>query len=231
MGLKDRIKSIFSKDPALESASTALQSASNPSINDEKHSEIYENHDFQSTTRLSHPIELEKESLQLGVAAGYTGKSIREIESSLSRIESQMASKEWFSSNFEDNSPQMMQLLEHIKSGLEKHDYNMTKRFEFIEHALNRMSSTASSAPEPIRTDLVSQIEEIRSNLPLTAKMKELVDVVKSSNEISYDDLSEKLGISRSSLRGLLSNTMKRTNEITRQSVGGKGRVIYQANQ
>lgn len=248
MGIKDKIKSFFAKDTtlqsdlkrfnsdlnrsnerfkALESASTALQSASNPSINEEKYNKTYENQGFQSSTKVSYPIELQKESLQLGMAAGYTGKSIREIESSLSRIESQMTSKEWFASNFEDNSPQIIQLLEYIKNKLEQHDVSMSTHFDTIEKALNRLSATANLAPEPIRREMVEQIENIKSSLPLTAKMKELVNIVKENGDIGYDNLSEKLGVSRSSLRGLLSNTMRRTGEIYRKSVNGKGHVLY----
>ena len=244
MGIIEKIKSFFIKESegaALQSASKrfnsdlkrsnqrfkSLQSASNFAHESKEYDKNYENQGFSAPTQLSQPIELEKESLQLGVAAGYTGKSIREIESSLARIESQMTSKDWFISNFEDNSPEIIEILNHIKNTLERHDSSALNRFEALESALNRLSSTARTAPESVKRELVEQIDAIRSNLPLTSKMKELVETVREHKEISYDELCQKLGVTRSSLRGLLSNTMKRTGEIERHSIGGKGHVAY----
>lgn len=253
MGFWAKLKQIFKrtkKEEALQSASKrfdidlkrsnhrfkALESASNSADYSEKYDE-YPDKDVSeltklsqpepSTKKLSEPIELQKESLRLGVAAGYTGKAIKEIEASLARIEAQMTSKDWFISNFGGQSTKLIEILTDIKTSLEKHDSNALKRFESIESALNRMVSTAKAAPEPIRKELVAEIESIRASLPLTPKMKRLIAVVKESGRMSYDDLASRLGVSRSSLRGLLSNTMKRTDEIERFSVSGKGWVHY----
>jgi hypothetical protein len=207
----------------------ALESAANLPTDSEKREildEYYADEGSAELTELSQPVELQKESLQLGVAAGYTGRAIREIESSLNRIERGMASREWIQSNLGDNS-KIIGLLAEIKDVLEKHDSNALKRFEAIEIALNRMILTAEGAPEPLKKELITEIESIRATLPLTPKMKRLVAVVKDSGKISYDDLASQLNITRSSLRGLLANTMKRTTEIERFSVGGKGWVRY----
>ncbi len=256
MGFFEKIKQIFSgkkKEEALQSASKrfnsdlnrlnhrfkALQIGTDSTIHsekeEEKHADRYTGEDFSGFTKLSHkpiepklsePVELQKESLQLGVAAGYTGRAIKEIESSLERIEREMASREWFLSNF-GYQKKIPELLNEIKNLLEKHDLNASKRFETIESALNRLAYTAMNAPEPLKKELISQIETIRSNLPLTSKMKKLIEVVKESGYISYDDLASKLSVSRSSLRGLLSNTIKRTSEIERYYINGKGWVRY----
>ena len=244
MGIFDKFKQIFRKKPAIESASErsksdlkrsnnrfkALESDANFTNFDEKQpktpQEYYADEGSMEPTQLSQPVELQKESLQLGVAAGYTGRAIREIEASLDRIERRMASREWMMSTFGDQS-KTPQILTEIKESLEKHDSSASKRFETIEIALNRMILSAKDAPEPLKRELITEIESIRANLPLSPKMRRLIATVKDAGKISYDDLAIRLGITRSSLRGLLANTMKRTAEIERFSVGGKGWVRY----
>jgi hypothetical protein len=226
MGLRQKLKQIFgigAKDEALQSdlkRFKALESASN--LTSEAPAESAE---------LSRPLELQKDSLQLGIAAGYTGKFIREIERSLGRIESQMVSKDWFTSSFEDRTPELIEILDNIKTVVQEHDINVSQRFKALESALNRIQSIAAKSPEPIKQELMKEVEIISSTLPLTSKMKELVSSVKETGKLSYDELCTKLNITRSSLRGLLANTMKRTNEIERFSVGGKGWVRYKITE
>ena len=252
MGFRDTLKKILgrkSKIEALESdlkrfntdlkrsneRSEALQSATNFGTNEEKHIENYEKQPISRFPQLSQlierkksdPIELQKESLQLGVAAGYTGKSIREIESSLNRIETQMTSKDWFVSNYEDKTNRTLETVVELKKALEKHDLSASERFNAIQSALKRMSGVAMGAPEPIRRELMAEIESIQSSLPLTPRMEQLVNVVKMSGKLSYDDLEQKMNLSRSALRGLLANTTKRTNEIERFSLDGNRWVRY----
>lgn len=246
MGFFDRIKKVFgkpTKEEAIQSALKrsdtdlkrsnnrfkALESAANLPIDSEKRKvldEYYADEGPAELTKLSQPVELQKESLQLGVAAGYTGRAIKEIEASLNRIEREMVSREWMSSTFGDQN-KTNQILSEIKQTLEKHDSSALKRFEAIEIALNRMILTAKNAPEPLKKELISEIEALRAQLPLTPKMSKLVATVKEAGKISYDDLATRLNISRSALRGLLANTMKRTTEIERFSVSGKGWVRY----
>jgi len=252
MGIFTKLKQIFTrtkKEEAIQSDSNrfksdskrfnkrfkALESDSNFATYDKKFDKKYQDEGhleisqppLDQEQKLSEPIELQKESLQLGVAAGYTGRYIKEIEASLNRIETQMVSKDWFSSKFGDQSTKTLETLKDIKNVLERHDSSALKRFEAIENALIRMNSVAKDVPEPIKQKLINEIESIKSNLPLTHKMSRLVEVVKESGKISYDELASRLGISRSALRGLLSNTMKRTNEIERYSVDNKGWVRY----
>jgi hypothetical protein len=164
-------------------------------------------------------VALEKESLQLGVAAGYTGRSIKEIESSLSRIESNMITKDWFSLQFPNKAD--------LSTLFNKLDENEQKRFEAIQSLLLSLQKTTVKVPEPIKTELITQIKEIEKQLPLSPKMEALLLVVKEFKEISYADLASKLGVSISALRGLLTNTVRRTNKIQRFSKQGKGWVKY----
>lgn len=165
-------------------------------------------------------IILEKNSLQLGVAAGYTGRSIKGIESSLDRIETQMITKDWFTSKFEDRASELIEVLG-------KHEENSEKRFETIQNLIISIQKTAEKAPEPIKTELIEKIEAIEKQLPPTPKMQGLLLIVKDYGEISYTDLASKLGISLSALRGLLTTTARRTDKIQRFSKQGKGWVKY----
>jgi len=169
-------------------------------------------------------IELQKDSLELGMAAGYAGRSLKEIESSMVRIESLMASKEWFSSQFE---PQLRAIYDSIRI----HDENTSKKLEMIEFLIQSLEKTARKAPEPLRTSLMQQIDAMKAELPLSPKMQELVDIVEQSGKISYDDLYTKLGVQRSSLRGLLTNTMKRTSRIERVVENNRSMVRTKAMQ
>lgn len=172
-------------------------------------------------------INVQKESLQLGVAAGYTGKAIREIEFSLGRIEQKMPSREWFDSNYGFQLKRTIEMLIEIRNSIERHNSTALGRFDAIELSLNRLLSTAAQAPEPIRSQITQEVESIMTSLPMTPKMRRLVYYVKERGRISYTDLAANLGISISALRGLLSNTMKRTDEIERFIVNGKGWVRY----
>jgi len=173
---------------------------------------------------------LHKDSYQLGLAAGYTGRSIKNIEESLNRIESGMVSKDWFKTEFEDATPQLIQGIQSIRFLIQEHESNDQKRFEAIQESLNRMSNLARTAPEPIKEELFREIQAIESQIPLSPKMQQLISVVKEQKEISYDDLGVRLTITVSALRGLLSNLMKRTNEIERFAKDGKGWVRYKGD-
>jgi hypothetical protein len=246
MGFFDRLKRLLTRRRAIESIQSlepAIQSDSIASIADEKQREINEKEAMLVTSegltrnqripmpeRESKPeVSIQKDSYQLGLAAGYTGKSIKEIERSLSRIETQMVTKDWFKTEFEDHTPELVSNIDAIRSLLEKHDSEVQNRFEAIQSALERTQNIASRAPEPIREGLLKEIEAIRSHIPLSGKMKELVSVVKVMGQLSYEDLATRLGITTSALRGLLSNTMKRTNEIERFREGSKGWVKYKS--
>ena len=166
-------------------------------------------------------IELQKDSLELGMAAGYAGRSLKEIESSMTRIENLMVSKEWFSSQF---GPQLRAIYDSIRI----HDENTSKKLGMIEFLIQSLEKTARKAPEPLKTELLEQIETLESQVRTpTRKMQKLVEIVKACGEVSYADLAKALDISESALRGLLSNTVRRTASITRVSKEGKGFVKY----
>lgn len=175
------------------------------------------------TPQLSRSVPIQKDSLELGFAAGYAGKTLKQIEYSLTRIEEQMASKDWFSSQFEDRTPELIQMID-------QHEKNSQERFEAIQNRLDFLKETAKMAPEPIKTQLIEQIGSIEMQMPLTPKMKDLLGIVKETGEISYDDLSAKLNIGVSALRGLLSNMLKRTKDVERFEKDGKGWVKYTGN-
>jgi hypothetical protein len=118
-------------------------------------------------------------------------------------------------------------MLSDIKVKLDEHDLNALNRLNDIEKSLKRIISVSGDVPEPVRKEILAEVEAIKSNLTLTPKMRRLVSIVRDSGHISYADLASKLGISRSALRGLLSNTMKRSRDIHRYSVNGKGWVKY----
>jgi hypothetical protein len=223
-------------------ASIALKSASEYSTNKQEYIEspqkLQENIQIETRPSVtdvikertySPQIELQKESLQLGVAAGYTGRAIKDMEIALARIESQMITKDWFLSNLRYKVPEIMGILDEMKIILEKHEIVTTKRFDTIESALNRISLVSENAPEPIRQAIDREIDSIIQTMPLSSKMKKLVSVVQENGQVSYDDLEVKLGLSRSALRGLVANTMKRTDEIERFSIDNKGWVRHKS--
>jgi hypothetical protein len=163
-------------------------------------------------------IELQKDSLELGMAAGYAGRSLKEIESSMYRIETLMASKEWFTTQF---GPQLRAIYDSIRV----HDENTVRKLGVIEFLIQSLEKTAKRAPEPLKTELLEQIDAMTAELPLSPKMQEVINIVKQAGRISYDDLCTKLGVQRSSLRGLLANTMKRTSIIERYIEDGRHMV------
>ncbi|MFH8132049.1 MAG: hypothetical protein QW321_00375, partial [Candidatus Aenigmatarchaeota archaeon] len=179
---------------------------------------------IQTETPQPETLELEKESLQLGIAAGYTGRALKEIEASLNRIETQMVSKDWLLSKFE--IPVLT--INEIKEILKQHDENMSRKFEIIQNSIESLKKTAEISPEPIKTEIMTQIEKIESQLPLTPKMEEVLAIIREHKEISYKDLAQKLGWKDTSgLRGLLSNMVKRTDKIERFEKDGQGWVRY----
>ena len=155
---------------------------------------------------------------------------MKEIESSLFRIESQMASKEWIIAQF-GNPQKIIEILESIRTLLKSHDELTMKHFEIIEDNLLSLQGIAKKAPEPIRTELLEKISTIESNLPLTPKMKQLEEIVKEAGEISYIELANKLGITESALRGFLTLCIRRGVKIQRFEKNGKGWVRFLESQ
>lgn len=198
MGILDSLRRIFGKKQSSEAIQSDLESIL-------KRSAI--------AIPTEPPIELQRDSLQLGVAAGYTGRAIKEIESSLSRIESQMTTKDWISSKFEGNITELVTLMK-------KHEENEERRFEAIQNSLYELLGAA-------KTEAIPKVEPA-VKLPLTSRMREILQIIKQAGEMSYEDLAMKLNLEKvSGLRGLLSEMVKRTNEIERFTKDRKGWVRY----
>jgi hypothetical protein len=213
MGIKSFFMRIMRRSPSIDSIN---RSQINQSITNKEKNLVFEP---QPETPEFTQIPLHKDSFELGLATGYTGKSIKEIEASLNRIESQITTKDWFSSTFEDKTPE---LVETIK----KHEENDQKRFEILLNLLKSGQMADGETPESIKTGIFTP-KSIESQLQPTPKMQELVGIVKEIGEISYKDLAQKLLISEDALRGLLSNTTRRSRAIERFEHNNRGWVRY----
>ncbi|MBI2005497.1 MAG: hypothetical protein HYS80_01920 [Candidatus Aenigmarchaeota archaeon] len=154
------------------------------------------------------PSELEKDSLQLGFAAGYTGRSIHDINSTLNRIETMMPSKDWLLIELENQSKR-----------LEEGDYS---RLQVILEALGSLRSLSGQVSEPLKTQFLAKIDTVESKFEPSRRMKELIQLVKISGEVSFKNLAEKMNITGSALRTLIMMTLPRTNEIEKFDKGKK---------
>jgi len=210
MGFFDLLRRVFgqkAQSEALQSASEAMQ----------ERFEALETPEIHEETQ---PIELQKDSLQLGIAAGYTGKSLRSIENSMVRIETQMPTKDWFELKFGES-------IKELANIFRQHEEKEQLRFEALQSTLESMKAIARTAPQPIRSKLFKDIRAAESQLPLSPRMKEVLRVVKESGEISYEDIAKRLNLGISGMRGMLSNMGKRTNDIERFEKDGKGWLRY----
>lgn len=155
-------------------------------------------------------MEIQRDSLELGLAAGYTGRTLRDVDSSLHRIELQMATKDWITANLQGTLNMLIDMQKNNQNDIE----NMRKRLEIIEKIAKNIEN------EVISHEHIEKAE-------LTAKMREVVEILQQVREISYDDLAQRLGISVSSLRGLLSIIARRTGTLQRFDKDRKGWVKY----
>jgi len=175
-------------------------------------------------------ISIEKESLQLGVAAGYISRSLYSIEDSLARIETLMPSKEWISLNLTPKLEEIQQTILNLRDVLSSHERNEEKRFEILLEAITKLKTTASSLPEPVKTEILSTVKTLKS-AALSPKMQQILEILKERKEISYNELAEKLGITTDGLRGLLSRMVKVCDEIERFERDNKGWIRLKAIQ
>jgi hypothetical protein len=179
----------------------------------------------QSASERSEALQIDRGSLQLGFAAGYTGRSLRNIEDSLIRIESLMPTKDWL----ENQATEMTsKLLTQLSEMLKSHEEASARRSEAIMSALNRLESLASRVPQPLKAQILREVEEIKEKVELTPTMEKVLSVIKEKGEISYKDLAQILGYkSESTIRGLLSEMCKRTTNLERFMRNGRGWVKY----
>ncbi len=153
-------------------------------------------------------VELHKESLQIGLAAGYTGRSIHDINESLNRIETLLPTRDW--------------LLVQFEKHFSDHESNEQRRLEAILNALESISKLSLDVPEPIRSEIQSEVNNIKNKLATSDRMNELIELVRQNGEISYADAAARLTLTPSGFRSLVSDTKKRTDEITTVDHGDK---------
>jgi len=185
----DWFKRLFKNKQALVSIQTNKQT--NTQTNEQA---------LTTESAIEPPIELEKESIQLGIAGGLTGRFIHDIDKTLNRIETLMPSKDWLTIKLHEQFSQ--------------HEQNEQKRFETMVNALNTLHSISIEAPEPVKTRLIEEIHTVESRLGLSKRMKELIQLLKYSGEASYSDLAKKMDLTESGFRSLLAMTLTRTSEI-----------------
>jgi hypothetical protein len=192
MGFFDSIKKLLTRQKT-ESITQSLNHSINHSLAQSQLSEpTSETQIPPIQSELTSPVELQRESLQLGIAAGYTGKTLREIESSLSRIETFMVSKDWMTSK--------------LDSMAATHESNEQHRFETLVSIINSLHEVARSSPPPIQTRIIEITKRLEEHGKITPRMQQLIDLVKELKEISYTDLAIQLGLrTEDGLRGLLS--------------------------
>jgi len=167
-------------------------------------------------------ISIDKESLKVGMAAGYISRSLISIEDGIERIETLMPSKEWISMNLTPKIEQMQQAILNIRDVLMNHERNEEKRFEVLLEAITKLKTLAFTLPEPTKTEILSTVTSLKS-ASLTPKMQQIIDILKERKEISYQELAEKLGITTDGLRGILSRMVRVCDEIERFEKDGKG--------
>jgi predicted transcriptional regulator len=175
-------------------------------------------------------ISIDKESLKVGMAAGYISRSLISIEDGIERIEISMPSKEWITMNILPKIEQVQQAIYNIREILMDHERNEEKRFEVLLEAINKLKTMAPSLPEPIKTEILSTVASLKS-ATLTPKMQQILDILKERREISYQELAEKLGITTDGLRGILSRMVKVCDEIERFEKDGKGWIRIKSIQ
>lgn len=206
MGLLDRLKGLFTSKSdvkAIESMDHRFKSIEEkeptPTIQAQEPKPIAIStglSDYRETQEQTMP-EIQKDSYELGLAAGYTGRSIKDIEASLARIEGQMVTRDWFMVEFQ----------------------KVDRRIEDIERALGIIKGALPAMEQ--------QRAAILKRMPLTKRMEDLLKAVKDAGEISFADLALRMKMDISDLRSLLSVMTKRTNMVERYRVHRTGWIKY----
>jgi ribosome-binding protein aMBF1 (putative translation factor) len=197
MGFLDRLRGLFkqkSDKKALESDVTSIQSLQTalPSFKENELSmEMPRGKKAQSisvaisnatgghlsqTNVESDRVSVERDSYHLGLAAGYTGRSIREIEAALNRIESQMATKDWVTIKLDEHMEQIQALITGKKvvklRAPEERKQPLTSKMSELLMVL-RQEKTMSYADLALRMDM--SVSDLRSLL---------THMVKRTNEV-----------------------------------------------
>ncbi len=152
-------------------------------------------------------IRLQKDALELGLAAGYAGHSLKSIEGSLERLESMTLTKQWAEAY-------LLPLLKSI-------DDNEQKRFETLLSVLTHLRDASYKMPKDVQLALEKPIidieKEVSKSPKLTPQTQKLFSLLKEVGEISYSDLYKRMGMeSEDGLRGFLSVVEQKTGIIER---------------
>ena len=158
-------------------------------------------------------ITLQKDALELGLAAGYAGRSLKVIETSLERLESIVISKDWA-------NQELLPLIRSI-------DINEQRRFESLVSIINSIGKVAERSPTNLRQELLTISKQLEEHGNLTKRMVRLISAVKETGEISYTDLANKLNMTEDGLRSLVSIVCRKTNELQRLKKDEKTWVKY----
>jgi len=163
----------------------------------------------QSITQLgiNEDIRLQKDALELGLAAGYAGHSLKSIETSLERLESMTLTKQWAETY-------LLPLLKSI-------DDKEQKRFEALLSVLNHLRDASYKLPRDMQRALEKPIldieKEVLKSPKLTPQTQKLFSILKEVGEISYSDLYRRMGMeSEDGLRGFVSVVDQKTGMIER---------------
>jgi len=201
-------------------------SEKNKFISETGSSELLDNISSRTEFPSSKDLSLERTSIELGLTAGYFGRSLKEIESTLKKIEDEMVSRDWFIYNLNEG-------FRKIAALIARHDESVNTKLSLIETLIKDLKNAAYSLPQPYRSEFISRIESVERKLPLTPRMRQVLKILQERGEISYSELSQMLGITESALRGLLSTMSKRLidQKIERFTKNGKGWVRLKSSE
>ncbi len=201
-------------------------SEKNKFISETGSSELLDNISPRAEFPSSKDLSLERTSIELGLTAGYFGRSLKEIENTLKKIEDEMVSRDWFIYNLNEG-------FRKIAALIARHDESVNTKLSLIETLIKDLKNAAYSLPQPYRSEFISRIESVERKLPLTPRMRQVLKILQERGEISYSELSQMLGITESALRGLLSTMSKRLidQKIERFTKNGKGWVRLKSSE
>src|SRR5438445_5565971 len=105
------------------------------------------------------------EYFKLGLAAGYTGKSIKSIEESLNRIESLVATKDWFKKELQPLFSELNKNLKEIKILMEK---NQNSQKVDLKSPLQRITPKMKQMISIVKGEGVISYSDLSKKMDIT---------------------------------------------------------------
>jgi len=105
------------------------------------------------------------EYFKLGLAAGYTGKSIKSIEESLNRIESLVATKDWFKKELQPLFSELNENLKEIKILMEK---NQNSQKVDLKSPLQRITPKMKQMISIVKGEGVISYSDLSKKMDIT---------------------------------------------------------------